>query len=229
MVEVREEQARRKAEGKTAKYKSLKKRRSRKHGCSSDTDIAAEEDKKKAENNEVGCPIGTNIAAEEDIRNNEQQSGIFPNDKPQVDSSSGSNTKVRSGKVRRQSSRHHAPLSPTPPQPHPSANQGMPSESEEKKGVQSKRNLHKTVRFQIDEQPEVFHPVEDDEEALDSFSVLSSESVYRETVFIEKDEVATKEKCIAKRDENSYKFCFDFQPPMPKGQGINLFIFNCLI
>ena len=50
MQEVREEQARRKAEGKTAKYKSLKKR-SRKHGCSSDTDIAAEEDKKKAENN----------------------------------------------------------------------------------------------------------------------------------------------------------------------------------
>ena len=229
MQEVREEQARRKAEGKTAKYKSLKKRRSRKCGCSSHADIAAEEDKKKAENNEVGCPIGTNIAAEEDIKKNEQQGGIFPNDKPQVDSSSGSNTKVRSGKVRRQASRHHAPLSPIPPQPHPSANQGMPSESEEKKGVQSKRNLHKTVRFQIDEQPEVLHPVGDDEEALDSFSVLSSESVYRETVFIEKDEVATKEKCIAKRDENSCKFCFVFQPPMPKGQGINLFIFSCLI
>ena len=97
MQEVREEQARRKAEGKTAKYKSLEKR-SRKRGCSSDTDIAAEEDKKKAENNEVGCPIGTNIAAEEDIRNNEQQGGIFPNDKPH--SSSGSSTKVRSGKVR---------------------------------------------------------------------------------------------------------------------------------
>ena len=106
MQEVREEQARRKAEGKTAKYKSLEKR-SRKRGCSSDTDIATEEDKKKAENNEVGCsshadiateedkkkaennevgcPIGTNIAAEEDIRNNEQQGGIFPNDKPQED------------------------------------------------------------------------------------------------------------------------------------------------
>ena len=85
MQEVREEQARRKAEGKTAKYKSLKKRRSRKCGCSSHADIAAEEDKKKAENNEVGCPIGTNIAAEEDIKNNEQQGGIFPNDKPQED------------------------------------------------------------------------------------------------------------------------------------------------
>ena len=84
MQEVREEQARRKAEGKTAKYKSLKKC-SRKCGCSSDTDIAAEEDKKKAENNEVGCPIGTNIAAEEDIKNNEQQGGIFPNNKPQED------------------------------------------------------------------------------------------------------------------------------------------------
>ena len=68
MQEVREEQARRKAEGKTAKYKSLKKRRSRKCGCSSHADIAAEEDKKNAENNEVGCPIGTNIAAEEDIK-----------------------------------------------------------------------------------------------------------------------------------------------------------------
>ena len=53
MQEVREEQARRKAEGKTAKYKSLKKC-SRKCGCSSDTDIAAEEDKKKAENNAQG-------------------------------------------------------------------------------------------------------------------------------------------------------------------------------
>ena len=229
MQEVREEQARRKAEGKTAKYKSLKKRRGRKRGCSSNTDIPAEVEEKKAENNEVGCPIGTNIAAEEDIKNNEQQGGIFPNDKPQVDPSSGSNTKVRSGKVRRQSSPRHAPLSPTPPQPHPSVNQGMPSESEEKKAVQSKRNLHKTVRFQIDEQPEVLHPVGDDEEALDSFSVLSSESVYRETVFIEKDDVATKEKWIAKRDENSCKFCFVFQPPMPKGQGINLIIFSCLI
>ena len=66
MQEVREERARRKAEGKTAKYKSLKKR-SRKHGCSSNTDIAPEEDRKKAENNEVGCSSGTNIAAEEDI------------------------------------------------------------------------------------------------------------------------------------------------------------------
>ena len=92
MQEVREEQARRKAEGKTAKYKSLKKRRSRKRGCSSHADIAAEEDKKKAENNEVGCSIGTNIAAEEDIKNNEQQGGIFPKDRPQVDSSSSSDT-----------------------------------------------------------------------------------------------------------------------------------------
>ena len=41
--EVREEQARRKAEGMTAKYKSLKKR-SRKHGCSSNTDIAPVKD-----------------------------------------------------------------------------------------------------------------------------------------------------------------------------------------
>ena len=56
--EVREEQARRKPEGMTAKYKSLKKR-SRKHGCSSNTDIAPEEDRKKAENNEIGCSRGT--------------------------------------------------------------------------------------------------------------------------------------------------------------------------
>ena len=94
MQEVREEQARRKAEGKIAKYKSLKKR-SRKRGCSSNTDIAPEEDRKKAENNEVGCSSGTNIAAEEDIKNNEQQGAIFPNDKPQEDHSSGSNTKAR--------------------------------------------------------------------------------------------------------------------------------------
>ena len=53
MQEVREEQARRKAEGKTAKYTSLKKW-SRKCGCSSDTDTAAEEDKKKAKNNAQG-------------------------------------------------------------------------------------------------------------------------------------------------------------------------------
>ena len=73
MQEVREEQARRKAEGKTAKYKSLKKRRSRKRGCSIHADIAPEEDRKKAENDEVGCSSGTNIAAEEDIKNNEQE------------------------------------------------------------------------------------------------------------------------------------------------------------
>ena len=66
MQEVREEQARRKAEGKTAKFKSLKKRRHRKRGCSSDTDIATEEDKKKDKNNEVGCSSGTKIAVGED-------------------------------------------------------------------------------------------------------------------------------------------------------------------
>ena len=227
MQEVREEQARRKAEGKTAKYKALKKRRHRKHGCSSDTDIATEEEKKKDKSNKVGCSSGTKIAVGEDKETIEQQGGIFPNAEPQVDPSSGSNTKVGSGKVRRQSSPHHAHLSPAPPQPHPSANQGLPSESEEKKGVQSKRNLHKTVRFQIDEQPEVLHPVGDDEEALDSFSVLSSESVYRETVFIEKDEVATKERCIPKRDENSRKFSVVFQPPHAKGTGAQ-FLFFCL-
>ena len=214
MQEVREEQARRKAEGKTAKYKSLKKRRHRKCGRSSDTDTATEEDKKKDKSNKVGCSSGTKIAVGEDKETIEQQGGIFPNAEPQVDPSSGSNTKVGSGKVRRQSSPHHAHYSPAPPQPHPSANQGLPSESEEKKGVQSKRNLHKTVRFQIDEQPE----------APDSLSVLSSETLYRETAFIGEDEVATKEKM---RDENSCKFCFVFQPPMPKGQGLNFF--SCMI
>ena len=132
---------------------------------------------------------------------------------------------MRSGKVRRQASPHHAALSPAPPQPHSSASQGLLSESEEKKGVQSKRNLHKSVRFQIDEQPEVLHLVVHDEEAMDSLSVLSSETVY-----IEEDEVATKEKCIPKRDENSCKFCFVFQPPMPKGHwGSNFFFLHDLI
>ena len=234
MQEVREEQARRKAEGKTAMYKSLKKRRSRKSGCSSGkgitaeedkkndknnevgcssgtdiapgedkkkdksnevgcssgTDIAAGEDKKKDKNNEVGCPKGTNIPAEEDIKSNEQQGGIFPSNRPQMDPSSSSNTKVRSGKFRRQASPHHAPHNPVPPETHPSVSQGLPSESEEKKGVQSKRKLCKTVRFQIDGQPEVLYPGVDDEEALDSLSVL--------------------------RDENSCKLCFVFQPPMLK-------------
>ena len=220
MQEVREEQARRKAEGKTAKYKSLKKRRHRKRSCSSNTDIATEEDRKKDKNNEVGCSSGTNIAVGEDKETIEQQGGIFPNAEAQVNPSSRSNTKVGTGKVMRQSSPHHAHLSPVSPQPHPSANQGMPSESEEKKGVQSKRNLHKTVRFQIDEQPEVLHLVVHDEEALDSLPVLSSETVYRETVFIEEDEVATKEKCIPKGDENSCKFCFVFQLPIPNGKGL---------
>ncbi|CAH3147522.1 unnamed protein product [Pocillopora meandrina] len=204
MQEVREEQARRKAEGKTAKQKSLKKRRHRKCGCSSDTDIATEEDKKKDKSNKVGCSSGTKIAvAGEDKETIEQQGGIFPNAEPQVDPSSGSNTKVGSGKVGRQSSPHHAHLNPVSPQTHPPASQGLPLESEEKKEVQSERNLHKTVRFQIDEQPEVLHLVVHDEEALASLSVLSSETVYRETVFIKEDEVATKEKCIPKRDENS--------------------------
>ena len=230
MQEVREEQARRKAEGKTAKYKSLKKRRSRKRGCSSNTDIAPEEDRKKAENNEVGSSSGTNIAAEEDIKNNEQQGGIFPKDGPRVDSSSSSDTKVGSGKFRRQASPCHAHLSPVPSQTHQPVSQGLTLEGEEKKGVQKKKNLHKTVSFQIDKQPEVLHPVVDDEEVVDSLSVLSSESVYRETVFIEKDEVATKERCIPKRDENSCKFSVVFQPLpplMPKGQGLNFYFF-CL-
>ena len=268
MQEVKEEQARRKAEGKTAMYKSLKKRRSRKHGCSSGkgitaeedkkrdknnevgcssgtdiapeedkkkdknnevgcssgtdiaageekkraennefgcpsgTDIAPGEDKKKDKNNEVGCPKGTNIATEEDKKSNEQQGGIFPSNRPQMDPSSSSNTKVRSGKFRRQASPHHAPHNPVPPETHPSVSQGLPSESEEKKGVQSKRKLCKTVRFQIDGQPEVLHPGVDDEEALDSLSVL--------------------------RDENSCKLCFVFQPPMLKEQGLKFVYFFLL-
>ena len=290
MQEVREEKARRKAEGKTAMYKSLKKRRSRKRGCSSGkgitaeedkkrdknnevgcssgtdiapeedkkkdknhecgcssgtdiapeedkkkdknnevgcssgtdiaageekkraennefgcpsgTDIAPGEDKKKDKNNEVGCPKGTNIATEEDKKSNEQQGGIFPSNRPQMDPSSGCNTKVRSGKFRRQASPHHAPHNPVPPETHPSVSQGLPSESEEKKGVQSKRKLCKTVRFQIDGQPEVLHPGVDDEEALDSLSVL--------------------------RDENSCKLCFVFQPPMLKEQGLKFVYFFLL-
>ena len=158
MQEVREEQATRKAEGKTAMYKSLKKRRSRKRGCSSGTGITAEEDRKKDKNNEVGCPKGTDIAAEEDKKSNEQQGGIFPSNRPKMDPSSGSNTKVRSGKFRRQASPHHAPHNPVPPERHPSVSQGLPSKSEEKKGVLSKRKLRKTVRFQIDGQPEVLQP-----------------------------------------------------------------------
>ena len=268
MQEVREEQARRKAEGKTAKYKSLKKRRSRKRGCSSGTDItaeedkkkdkntefgcssgtdiapgedkkraennkfggssgtdiapgedkkndknnefgcssgtdiAAEEDKKKDKNNEFGCPSDTDIAAEEDKKSNEQQGGIFPSNRPQMDPSPCSNTKVRSGKFRRQASPHHAPHNSVPPETHPSFSQGLPSDSEEKKGVLSKRKLCKTVRFQIDGQPEVLHPGVDDEEALDSLSVL--------------------------RDENSCKLCFVFQPPMLKEQGLKFVYFFLL-
>ena len=177
---------------------------------------------RKIKNNEVGCSSGTNIAVGEAKETIEQQGGIFPNAEAQVNPSSRSNTKVGTGKVMRQSSPHHAHLSPSSPQPHPSANQGMPSESEEKKGVQSKRNLHKSVRFQIDEQPEVLHLVVHDEEALDSLS----ETVYRETVFIKEDEVATKEKCIPKRDENSCKFCFVFQPPIPNGKGLKFDYFS---
>ena len=139
-----------------------------------------------------------------------------------MDPLSGSNTKVGLGKFKRQAPPHHAHLSPVPPQTHPPASQGLPPESEERKGVQSKRNLHKSVRFQIDEQPEVLHLVVHDEEALDSLS----ETVYRETVFIKEDEVATKEKCIPKRDENSCKFCFDFQPPIPNGKGLKFEYFS---
>ena len=118
-------------------------------------------------------------------------------------------------------------LCPVPSQTHQPVSQGLTLEGEEKKGVQKNKNLHKTVSFQIDKQPEVLHPVVDDEEAVDSLSVLSS-TVYRETVFIEENGVATKEKCIPKRDENLSKFCVVFQPPMPKGQGLKIF-FVCLI
>ena len=138
-----------------------------------------------------------------------------------MDPLSGSNTKVGLGKFKRQAPPHHAHLSPVPPQTHPPASQGLPPESEERKGVQSKRNLHKTLRFQFDEQPEVLYPVVNGEEALDSFSVLSSETVYSG-----EDEVATKEKCIPKRDENSCKFCFVFQPPIPNGKGLKFEYFS---
>ena len=113
-------------------------------------------------------------------------------------------------------------LCPVPSQTHQPVSQGLTLEGKEKKEVQNKKNLHKIFRLQIDKQPEVLHPVVDDEEAVDSLSVLSS-TVYRETVFTEEDEVATKEKCILKRDENSSKLCVVFQPPMPKGQGLNFF------
>ena len=56
--------------------------------------------------------------------------------------------------------------------------------------------------------------------------MLSSETVYRETVFIKGDGVATKEKCIPKRDENSCKFCFVFQPPIPNGKGLKFDYFS---
>ena len=87
------------------------------------------------------------------------------------------------------------------PKTHPSVSQGLPSDSEEKKGVLSKRKLCKTVRFQIDGQPEVLHPGVDDEEALDSLSVL--------------------------RDENSCKLCFVFASHA-KGTGAEIF-FSCWI
>ena len=139
-----------------------------------------------------------------------------------VDSSSSSDTKVGSEKFRRQALPCHVHLSPVPSQTHQPVSQGLTLEGEEKKGVQNKKNLHKTVRFQIDKQPEVLHPDVDDEEAVDSLSVLSS-TVYRETVFIEENEVAAKEKCSHKRDGNSCKFCVVFQPPMLKGQGLKFF------
>ena len=48
-----------------------------------------------------------------------------------------------------------------------------------------------------------------------------------EIAFIEEDEVAIKEEM---RDENSCKFCFVFQPPMPKGHwGSNFFFLHDLI
>ena len=59
-------------------------------------------------------------------KTNKQQGGVLPNKKPQVDPSSGSNTKVGSGKVRRQASPRHAHLSPVPPNTHPPISQGLP-------------------------------------------------------------------------------------------------------
>ncbi|CAH3147349.1 unnamed protein product, partial [Pocillopora meandrina] len=175
-----------------------KKDKNNEFGCSSGTDIAPGEDKKKDKNNEFGCSSGTDIAAEEDKKSNEQQGGIFPSNRPQMDPSSGSNTKVRPGKFRRQASPHHAPHNSVLPKTYPSVSQVLPSDSEEKKEVLSKRKLRKTVRFQIDGQPEVLHPGVDDEEALDTLSVL--------------------------RDENSCKLCFVFASHA-KGTGAQICLF----
>ena len=49
--------------------------------------------------------------------------------------------------------------------------------------------------------------------------MLSSETAYRETVFIKEDEVATKEG-------DSCKFCFVFQPPIPTGKGLKFEYFS---
>lgn len=247
MQEAREEQARRKAEGKTEKYQSLKKARNRKHGHSSATDIAAEEDRKKTEKNDASCSSSTDIAADEDKKEtekgdvscssstgiaaeedrkktekkyassssstgiaakedentNEQQGGVFQSDKPWVNPSPSSDTKAGSGKVRKEASLDHVPPSPVPPQPHPRTSQGLQPDSEEKNGGQSKKKLHKTVRFQIDGQPKVLHPIKDDEEAPDSFSVLFPETVYNETGVIEEDEGGSTVEYFPKRDDNS--------------------------
>ena len=232
MQEVREEQARRKAEGKTAKYKSLKKGRSRKRGCSSNTDIAPEEDRKKAENNEVGCSSGTNIAAEEDIKNNEQQGGIFPKDGPQVDSSSSSDTKVGSGKFRRQASPRHAHLSPVPSQTHRPVSQGLTLEGEEKKGVQNKKNLHKTVSFQIDKQPEVLHPVIDDEEVVDSLSVFPQKVSTGKQFSLRKMKLQQKRGAFPREMKihvSSLLFSSPSPPSCQRDRGSIFIFFVCLI
>ena len=66
-----------------------------------------------------------------------------------MDPSSSSNTKVRSGKFRRQASPHHAPHNPVPPETHPSVSQGLPSESEEKKGFRVKGSFVKLSGFKL--------------------------------------------------------------------------------
>ena len=129
-----------------------------------------------------------------------------------------------SGKFRRQALPHHAHLSPVPSQTHQPVSQGLTLEGEEKKGVQNKKNLHKTVRFQIDKQPEVLHPVVDDEEVVDSLSVFPQKVSTGKQFSLRKMKLQQKRGAFPREMKIHVSSLLFSSPPCQRDRG-SIFIF----
>ena len=115
-------------------------------------------------------------------------------------------------------------LCPVPSQTHQPVSQGLTLEGEKKKGVQNKKNLHKTVRFQIDKQPEVLHPVVDDEEVVDSLSVFPQKVSTGKQFSLRKMKLQQKRGAFPREMKIHVSSLLFSSPPCQRDRG-SIFIF----